>query len=232
MVLRITVGPKDDMTPAPPGGGQTAGDAAPPADEWSVVSEEPVKADAQPPAGGDEWKVTSEQPDKSTTLGQMGTGFMDPIEGGGQLISNLLPEPVRNTLDTFNNWAAKHSGGLIRELPEGGKNQQMQEREAAIQEQRGAHKDNIDWSRMGGDLLNPINYLGGGYPRGVERWNRGGIGARQHRACSGFKAGGARPRRSNRRPTPIMAREAEAGRYWYRFWTWRRRCGLRCRPRT
>ena len=162
MVLRITVGPKDDMTPAPPAGGQTAGEAAPPADEWSVVSEEPVKADAQPPAGGDEWKVTSEQPDKSTTLGQMGTGFMDPIEGGGQLVSNLLPEPVRNTLDTFNNWAAKHSGGLIRELPEGGKNQQMQEREAAIQEQRGAHKDNIDWSRMGGDLLNPINYLGGG----------------------------------------------------------------------
>jgi hypothetical protein len=123
--------------------------------EWKVSG--PERPDT------DEWKVSGpERPDKSTVLGQMGSGFMDPVEGGGQLIANILPKPVRETLDTFNNWAAKHSGGLIRELPPGGKNQQMQEREAAIQEQRGANKDNIDWSRMGGDLLNPINYVGGG----------------------------------------------------------------------
>jgi len=123
--------------------------------EWKVSG--PERPDT------DEWKVSGpERPDKSTVLGQMGTGFIDPVEGGGQLISNILPKPVRETLDTFNNWAAKHSGGLIRELPPGGKNQQMQEREAAIQEQRGANKDNIDWSRMGGDLLNPINYFVGG----------------------------------------------------------------------
>lgn len=141
----------------------------------SVAGGEPIRTQSADgmthefPAGTDQAIVdkamksyAQEHADKSTVGSHMAMGFMDPPEGGGQLVSNLLPESVRSTLDTFNNWAAKHTGGLIRELPPGGKNQQMQEREAAYQATRGANKDNIDWSRMGGDLLNPVNYIGGG----------------------------------------------------------------------
>lgn len=148
----------------------------------AVAGGEPIRAQSSDgmthefPAGTDQAVVdkamksyAQEHADKTSTVGQMGRGFMDPVEGGGQLVSNLLPESVRSTLDTFNNWAAKHTGGLIRELPPGGKNQQMQEREAAIQQERGANKDNIDWSRMGGDLLNPVNYIGGGGVGGASK---------------------------------------------------------------
>jgi hypothetical protein len=120
------------------------------------------------PAGTDQTIVdkamksyAQEHADKTTTLGQMGTGFMDPIEGGAQLLSHIVPEPVRHTLNTFNNWVAKKTG-LVAELPPGGMDQRVQEREAAIREYRGVNRDNIDWARMGGDLLNPANYIGGG----------------------------------------------------------------------
>ncbi len=133
------------------------GSNAPPAEDssaWKVTSEEPMK-------GGGDWQVVKEEHDKSTTLGQMGTGFMDPIEGGAQLLSHVMPEPVRNTINTFNNWVSKKTG-LVAELPPGGMDQRVQEREAAIREYRGVNRDNIDWARMGGDLLNPMNYIGGG----------------------------------------------------------------------
>lgn len=133
------------------------GSNAPPAEDssaWKVTSEEPMK-------GGGDWQVVKEEHDKSTALGQMGTGFMDPIEGGAQLLSHIMPEPVRNTINTFNNWVSKKTG-LVAELPPGGMDQRVQEREAAIREYRGVNRDNIDWARMGGDLLNPMNYIGGG----------------------------------------------------------------------
>lgn len=106
---------------------------------------------------------------KTTTGEQMATGFMDPVEGGGQLISELMPESVRGTLDQFNNWMAKNSGGLIRELPPGGKSQQIREREHQIEEKRGIEKGNIDWARGAGDLLNPVNYIGGGLIGGTSK---------------------------------------------------------------
>ena len=101
-----------------------------------------------------------EHRDKTTTLGEMGRGIMDPIEGGGQLLANVLPKPVTDTLDAANNFIADKTG-LLRKLPEGGKNQQMQEREAAIQKERGGSQ-NIDWARMAGQALSPVNYIGTG----------------------------------------------------------------------
>lgn len=126
-----------------------------------------------------------EHANKTTTVGQIGTGFMDPVEGGGQLISEIMPKPVRETLDTFNNWAAKYSGGLIRELPAGGKSEQIQKREHEIEQQRGMDKDNVDWSRMTGAVLNPINYIGGGFIGGASKI------ANLARAVSGGVAAGA-----------------------------------------
>jgi len=106
-------------------------------------------------------EYAKEHANKTTTGQQMVRGFMDPVEGGGQLISELLPESVRSTMDQFNNWLAKYSGGLIRELPPGGKSQQMRAREAQITQERGVDKDKLDWPRMAGDVLNPVNWMGG-----------------------------------------------------------------------
>ena len=97
--------------------------------------------------------------DRSTALGSIETGMMDPIEGGGQLVANVLPKPVTNVLDEVNNWLADRSGGLIRKLPEGGKNEQMRQREAAIQSERGSNTS-LDWNRMAGNILSPVNFIG------------------------------------------------------------------------
>ena len=97
--------------------------------------------------------------DRSTALGSIETGMMDPVEGGGQLVANILPEPVTNVLDEANNWLADRSGGLIRKLPEGGKNEQMRQREAAIQSERGSNTS-LDWNRMAGNILSPVNFIG------------------------------------------------------------------------
>ena len=98
--------------------------------------------------------------DKSTTMGEIGTGMMDPIEGGGQLIANILPARVERGMNELNNMLAEHSGGLMRKLPEGGKNEQMQQRETEIQANRGANTS-MDWARFAGNILSPINYIGG-----------------------------------------------------------------------
>ena len=101
------------------------------------------------------------QKDKSTTWGELVTGMMDPVEGGGELVSDLLPNFVNRELIKANNKVADYSMGLIRKLPEGGKPEQMKQREAAIQANRGANTG-TDYARMGGDILSPINWLGVG----------------------------------------------------------------------
>lgn len=100
------------------------------------------------------------QRDKSTTAGEIEVGMMDPIEGGGQLIANILPARVERGMNELNNMLAEHSGGLIRKLPEGGKNEQMRQREGEIQANRGANTS-MDWARFAGNILSPINYIGG-----------------------------------------------------------------------
>ena len=120
--------------------------------------------------------------DKSTAGGEFIHGVMDPIEGGGQLIANILPKRVERTFNEANNWLAEHSGGLVRKLPEGGKNEQMQQREAAIQAERGSNTS-MDWPRLAGNILSPVNYIGTGLVRGagvladLGRAVAGGIGA-------------------------------------------------------
>lgn len=159
--------------------------------------EPPIKARSadgmihQFPAGTDPSVVdkamksyASEHADKSTVMGEVGTGMMDPIEGGGQFIANLLPARAERVLNEANNWLAERSGGLMRKLPEGGKNEQMQQRETEIQETRGQNKD-IDWSRLAGNVLSPINYIGTGLVGGAGKLANAG------RAITGGMTAGA-----------------------------------------
>ena len=101
-----------------------------------------------------------ERRDKTTTLGQMARGFMDPIEGGAQLLENITPAPIERGVNAVNNAIADKTG-LLAKVPPGGMNERLKQREQQIQQERGANTG-MDWPRLAGNLLNPINYIGGG----------------------------------------------------------------------
>jgi hypothetical protein len=86
--------------------------------------------------------------------GGFGMGLADPIHGGAQLLTKLLPDAVVQGGNRLNNWIARNTG-LVAELPAGGVDQQVREREAAYQAQRG--DSGVDWSRLAGNVLNPAN---------------------------------------------------------------------------
>src|SRR6185369_1746540 len=82
-------------------------------------------------------------------------GMVDPINGGAQLLTKMLPEGVVKAGDRLNNWLADKTG-LVAKLPEGGVDQQTRENEAAYQARRGPDAG-IDWARMGGNVISPAN---------------------------------------------------------------------------
>ena len=91
-----------------------------------------------------------EHKDKSTTLGEVGHGMMDPAYGLGQLMNHVMPSPPP---------LQDAEGKDIDIVAEGDKI--VRQREEAIQQERGGSK-NLDWARMAGQALNPINYIGAG----------------------------------------------------------------------
>jgi len=83
----------------------------------------------------------------------LGTGLLDPIAGGAQLLSHAVPDSVRQAIDHANNWLAEH-GLPLAKLPEGGMDQVVREREAAIK------KENLPaGSRLLGEAISPANYV-------------------------------------------------------------------------
>ena len=84
-------------------------------------------------------------------------GVRDPIDGGAQLLTHLLPNSVVNAGDRLNNWLADKMG-LVAKLPESGVDGLIQQQE---QEYQGARKasgeDGVDWSRLAGNVLSPAN---------------------------------------------------------------------------
>lgn len=84
-------------------------------------------------------------------------GMIDPIEGGAQLLTKLLPDAVVKAGNSANNWISDNTG-LVARLPEGGVDQQVKEKEAAYQASRAAQGESgIDWSRLGGNIISPAN---------------------------------------------------------------------------
>lgn len=72
-------------------------------------------------------------------------GLRDPLDASAQLLENITPEPIARKI---NQWSG---------LPEGGLNQQLSEQEAAYQARR--DNDGVDFARMGGNVLSPMNLL-------------------------------------------------------------------------
>jgi hypothetical protein len=105
------------------------------------------------------------QQSELTAAERVGTGVVDPIHGGAQLLTKLLPEGVVKFGDSFNNWLADKTG-LVGKLPPGGVDQQVRERESAYQDRRtAAGQDGVDWWRIGGNVVSPVNLaMGAGAP--------------------------------------------------------------------
>lgn len=79
------------------------------------------------------------------------SGLADPIHGGAQLLTQILPKGVVDAGNRFNNFIADKTG-LVARLPEGGVDQQVRERAANYVAPEG-----IDWARLGGNILSPAN---------------------------------------------------------------------------
>lgn len=105
-------------------------------------------------------------------------GLTDPIQGGAQLLTKMLPDSVVQEGNRLNNFLADKTG-LVAKLPEGGVDQQTREREAAYQAQRSAAGEKgIDWTRLFGNVVNPVNVaLAARAPAAVSLLGRMGIGA-------------------------------------------------------
>lgn len=90
-------------------------------------------------------------------IGKVIKGIRDPIDGGAQLITKMLPEGVVRGGNQLNNWLADKTG-LVSPLPDGGVDQQVRESEAAYQQRRkDGGESGIDGYRMAGNLISPAN---------------------------------------------------------------------------
>jgi hypothetical protein len=84
-------------------------------------------------------------------------GLRDPIDGGAQLLTNMLPNSVVNAGNSLNNWLADNTG-MVGRLPEGGVDQQVRQNESAYQERRKAGGETgFDGYRMIGNVASPAN---------------------------------------------------------------------------
>lgn len=82
-------------------------------------------------------------------------GVKDPINGGAQLLENLLrPTGVVEPINKINNWLADKTG-LVGKLPTGGVDQQVRDQEAAYQSRLG--NNGFDGYRVLGNVLSPAN---------------------------------------------------------------------------
>lgn len=93
----------------------------------------------------------------STKLERFGTGMADPIHGGAQFLTNILPEGVVEAGNKLNNWMAD-KGLPVARIPEGGVNEMVANREQQYQDERAAAgSEGVDWMRLLGNVASPVN---------------------------------------------------------------------------
>lgn len=137
---------------------------------FTMLDDEP-----QPAAGGftllDDGPAAPPGPVGNAANGGIGSavamGAMDPIHGGAQLLTRILPRGVVNAGNRFNNWLADNTG-LVARIPEGGVDQMVREREAQYQADRAAAgRDGFDAARMAGGVVAPTGVVGNSLIKGV-----------------------------------------------------------------
>jgi hypothetical protein len=94
-------------------------------------------------------------------------GLKDPISGGAQLLEQALPKSLVDKVNTVNNQLAKY--GIVSPVGAGGVTEQVAKEQQAYMAQRQAagEGENIDWSRVAGNVLNPANLAVGGVVGGL-----------------------------------------------------------------
>lgn len=116
-----------------------------------------------------------------TALEKLGRGLLDPVDGGAQLLTNLLPAGVVKAGNDLNNWLADKTG-LVARLPEGGVDQQVRESNRKYEERRkAAGETGIDGYRALGSFIPSavITAATGGTGAGLGLAGRAGLGAAQ-----------------------------------------------------
>jgi hypothetical protein len=97
---------------------------------------------------------------QGSVLGGIVQGGRDVLDAGAQALSHIMPESVRNVVNSANNYLADKTG-LVGRLPEGGIDQKIKEDEAAYQQARAASgRDGIDASRITGNIAATIPMAG------------------------------------------------------------------------
>lgn len=104
-------------------------------------------------------------------------GMKDPISGGAQLLTKMLPDSVVSAGNDLNNWLADKTG-LVGKLPSGGVDQQVREQEVAYQAQRkAAGETGFDGYRTIGNIVSPANLaLASKLPQAATTAGRIGVG--------------------------------------------------------
>lgn len=120
--------------------------------------------------------ATTQEP--LSRLEKFSKGITDPIAGGAQLLTNMLPKSVVDAGNAANNWLADKTG-LVARLPEGGVDQQVREQEAAYEARRKAQGESgFDAYRMLGNIASPANLaLAARIPAAATAAGRIGLGA-------------------------------------------------------
>ena len=112
-----------------------------------------------------------------SSASRIGRGLRDPIDGGAQLLTKLLPQSVVQAGNAANNWLADKTG-LVGRLPAGGVDQQVREGETAYQASRGEDAGSFDGARLLGNVINPVNLaIGARAPQAASLLRRVAIGA-------------------------------------------------------
>lgn len=84
-------------------------------------------------------------------------GVIDPIEGGAQLLTHMLPKGIVDSGNTLNNWIADKTG-LVAKVPQGGMDELVSNNEKSYQSQRtAAGESGIDGYRLLGNVASPAN---------------------------------------------------------------------------
>ena len=102
-------------------------------------------------------------------VGRVLKGMKDPIDGGAQLLTHILPQSLVDAGNKANNWLADKTG-LVTKLPEGGLDQSLQQDEQKYQSARqasapktlsslvtGQNDPGFDAARLVGNIFSPAN---------------------------------------------------------------------------
>jgi hypothetical protein len=91
-------------------------------------------------------------------------GVRDPIDGGAQLLTNVLPDGVVKAGNDLNNWIADKTG-MVARLPSGGLKQAQGEANQKYEAGRVAAANGgdpgFDWMRLAGNVVNPVSLITG-----------------------------------------------------------------------